>query len=343
MKQDVIIAVGNMKIAITCLLALNLVVHSGCVHPRPAGKTAPAKVQVRQLEIFSEGDKYGYKTKSGDVVIPATFDDARDFNGDLARVNLGARRTVAGLFGGSWGYIDKRGIIVIPIIYQHANDFSEGLAKVMQNGEHRYIDSSGKTVLRLSRGASGGDFSEGLAAVTRSVDAGTNRTHFTNYIDPTGKVVLSVQAQGEEFHEGMAAAKVPNPLVPWEKVGSRLYGFINRQGHWVIPPAYASAGEFSGGLAPVCVKWDKSWGTDNVWGYIDPTGKLLIDAQFNEAHPFHRGYALVHTGGRYVMYLDGPNEWRGGKWLVIDRQGKVQKTSSDWIDVRSFAEKADTH
>ncbi len=333
-----------MKITTLILIALTIVVHSGCVHPQPAGKTAPAKVQVRQLEIFSEGDKYGYKTKSGEVAIPPTFDDARDFSAGLARVNIGATRRVAGPMGGRWGYINERGEEVIPIVFQFVGDFSDGLAHVITyNWESGYIDTTGKTVIKLARNTSGGDFSEGLAAVSRSLDKGTNRMDVTDYIDTQGKVMFTVPASGKEFHEGLAAVGIPNPTVSPGDDGSHLYGFINRKGEWVIQPTYARVGEFSCGLAPVCVKPGTGWGGDARWGYLNTSGKIVIAAQLNEARRFYKGFALVHSGGEYVIMFDGPSEWRGGKWMVIDRQGKVHQTSKEWIDVRSFAEKADTH
>lgn len=344
MKQDVIIAVATMKIAITCLLALNLVVHSGCVHSPFAGKAQKKNTaeHVQQLKIFRDGSKYGYQTKSGEVIIPATFDDARDFSGGLARVNIGATRRVAGPMGGKWGYIDEHGVAVIPIVFLFARDFSHGLAHVVTyNWESGYIDTTGRTVIKLARHTSGGDFSEGLAAVSRSEDSGTNRTYLTDYIDTQGKVLFTLPASGKEFHEGLAAAGVQNPEVPSGNDGSHLYGFIDRKGDWVIQPTYARVGEFSCGLAPVCVKPETGWNDDARWGYLDISGKLVIEAQFNEARPFYKGFALVHAGGQYVTMLDGPSEWRGGKWMVIDRQGKVHQTSKEWIDVRAFAEKAD--
>jgi len=331
-----------MKITTLILIALTIVVHSGCVHPQPAGKTAPAKVQVRQLEIFSDGGKYGYQAKGGKVVIPARFDDARSFSAGLARVNIGAVNRVAGPMGGRWGYINERGEEVIPCIFLFAGDFSHGLAHVVTyNGQSEYIDATGKTAIKLAKNTFGGDFSEGLAAVSRSLDKGTNRMDVTDYVDTQGKVMFTVPASGKEFHEGLAAACIPNPAVSPGNDGSHLYGFINRKGEWVIQPTYARVGEFSCGLAPVCVKPGTGWGGDARWGYLNTSGKMVIEAQFNEARSFHKDFALVHAGGDYVIMLDGPSEWRGGKWMVIDRQGKVHQTSKEWIDVRTFAEKVD--
>jgi hypothetical protein len=44
------------------------------------------------------------------------------------------------------------------------------------------------------------------------------------------------------------------------------------------------------------------------WGYIDKTGKLAINPQFDDARPFSLGLAPVESGGA---------------WGYIDRSGKL--------------------
>jgi hypothetical protein len=61
-----------------------------------------------------------------------------------------------------WGYVNHKGEFVIKPQYELAEPFSEGLAVVYQGGICLYIDTTGKTVLRLPSGG-GGRFAEGLA------------------------------------------------------------------------------------------------------------------------------------------------------------------------------------
>ena len=62
--------------------------------------------------------------------------------------------------------------------------------------------------------------------------------------------------------------------------------------------------------------WDFSEGLAWVkvggkWGYIDKTGKIVINPQFDDAHDFHDGLALVVVEGLYG-YIDrtGHYVWR---------------------------------
>jgi hypothetical protein len=50
------------------------------------------------------------------VVIPAQFEDARDFSEQLAAVKSGAK----------WGFIDKAGKIVIPAQFETVGAFAKG-------------------------------------------------------------------------------------------------------------------------------------------------------------------------------------------------------------------------
>jgi len=61
----------------------------------------------------------------------------------------------------------------------------------------------------------------------------------------------------------------------------------------VIEPQFQQANEFSEGLAAVCVGacvFSKSGGK---WGYIDTTGKFVVNPQLDSVEPFRSGVARV--------------------------------------------------
>ena len=328
--------------AICCGVALSLGAwpQSDCFICPPT-LSSPKACELPQLKLFNDGAKYGYKDKSGGVVIPAAYDDAWDFGCGLAPVNIGARWETRGLIKdrGKWGYVNERGEVVIPIALDYARPFFDGLARIDQNGETKYINAAGATVIQLDRHSVGSDFSEGLVAVNRFDAQGTNRESTTEYFDTQGKKIFSVTAYGQAFHEGLAAAGVPNPKVPAGDHMATLYGFIDKTGNWAVRPTYAEVGKFSDGLAAVRPNKTAVYGKGDSWGYVDATGEPVIDLRFNEAQPFYNGYALVHTGGDLVVPFHFPSFWKGGHWMIIDKQGKVHQTSDEWLDVKAFADK----
>ena len=253
---------------------------------------------------FEENKKWGFKDEQGNIVIKPQYDDARNFTYGLAPVNFGAKREFPGrLRGGVWGYIDTQGKIVVPISLDDAHEFSEGLAKVEDKKGTRFIDPHGKTVLVLGN-IYAGDFHEGLARVGFGP---------TKYIDKTGKVAFTIKGSGDDFHEGSAVFYL-------EKTKS--YGYIDKQGKQAISPRFASAKEFSDGLAAVRVGEDQ-------WGFIDHSGEYVIKHQYNDARSFEKGKAKVHVGGNFVLVMDVPGWWEGGEWLTIDKKGEILNRVKD--------------
>lgn len=88
-----------------------------------------------------------------------------------------------------------------------------------------------------------------------------------------------------------------------------------------------------------------------LWGYIDTSGKFVVEPKFETAHEMYDGLALVETGGRFgyinnkgnfVMapefecacdFIDGQAQVQvKGKWGFIDQTGKfvVQPTRTEF-------------
>lgn len=63
------------------------------------------------------------------------------------------------------------------------------------------------------------------------------------------------------------------------------WGYINKEGQFVIKPRFQKASDFSEGLAAVQVG-DK-------WGYIDKQGRFVISPQFDFTWKFSDGLAWV--------------------------------------------------
>jgi WG containing repeat len=120
--------------------------------------------------LFIGNGRFGYIDRTGKIIIPAKFDDARNFSEGLASVSIGEK----------WGYIGPSGKIVIPARYDYppkgkggmegsvsipyfsaSANFDRGLAPVVIPGSCRlvansnacdqmgYIDKIGKLVFEF--------------------------------------------------------------------------------------------------------------------------------------------------------------------------------------------------
>jgi hypothetical protein len=154
------------------------------------------------------------------------------------------------------------------------------------------------------------------------------------YVDKTGKYIINSQFDDAfNFSEGLALVKS----------NDGKYGFIGEDGKYVINPIYKDATSFSEGLACVVMENGKpqfinkenkilftvdkaeicfgfSEGMARVkikgkWGYIDKTGKLIINPIYDDANEFKDGLAAV------AKIDEKKNE---KQWGFIDKSGAVK-------------------
>jgi hypothetical protein len=279
----------------------------------------------------------GFIDQSGRVAIPLCFDAVGDFSEGLARFERDKQ----------WGYIDTTGTVVIEPKFPWAQEFSEGLARVQISGLQLgvnatwgFIDKTGAIVIDERKQASFGEHSNiGSDSAESGFHDGLAMIQIggkTGYIDKTGKVTIPPEfTYGYPFSEGLAAATK-------SASGDDGWGYIDKTGRWVIEPKFQWASSFSGGLGPVnrarnCGYVDMSgaivlqpkvapgktncatvWGdfVDGLargkfgkkYGYIDRTGKTVIEAKYDLTFHFSEGLAAVLVGG---------------KWGYIDTTGKL--------------------
>ena len=115
-------------------------------------------------------------------------------------------------------------------------------------------------------------------------------------IDRNGRVMTYLRPR---ITEGMS-----DGMILVEENGKYgFYPFPEIEGKY-IEPQYEDAKLFSEGLAAVCLKDESYWEAVNgvpeyisniEWGYIDKTGKLVVDGKYKSADPFYEGLAKVRT------------------------------------------------
>lgn len=90
------------------------------------------------------------------------------------------------------------------------------------------------------------------------------------------------------------------------------YGFVDKDGQWIIQPQFEYAESFSEGVAVVSVGCDR-------YGYIDTSGNWVIPPfESKSARSFSDGVAVVHRGSRTGL---------------LDRKGNVVEAPEDIIEL----------
>ncbi len=105
-----------------------------------------------------------------------------------------------------------------------------------------------------------------------------------DYVMPPAKARLPGYQLESAYSEGLALVKNSEDF--------RL-GYMDMEGHIVIPTRFSHAGLFSEGLAPA--KVDAHQG----YGYIDQRGRTVIEPGFDAALPFAGMLAPVRLGGKW--------------------------------------------
>jgi hypothetical protein len=279
---------------------------------------------------FSEGVAYawfweGERRRDGIVdadgkftELPAPNDYQFIFRDGLARFQTpsGEER--------KYGYMDKAGRVVIAPQFHDAGHFSEGLAwiEVLKEGKWLYgfIDKTGKIVIEPRFVFQPRDFVDGMAKVMGQQNAG--------FIDRTGSFRITVEYEQADdfFSEGLLAAvtqgeqprgvylrrdgQVALEIPFWQQRTAHQRSLYTIRRQQLAP--------FSEGLAPVL--------SFNKLGFIDKTGKVVIEPLFRETNGFSEGLAAVKIIGSEGQYV----------WGYIDRTGRFA-IAPQFGDARPFA------
>ncbi|MBX7220728.1 MAG: WG repeat-containing protein [Blastocatellia bacterium] len=214
------------------------------------------------------------------------------------------------------GIIDETGRLVIPpkSSYSRYGDFHEGLARFHGTGGGGFIDRQGNEVIP-AQFYEVTDFSEGLAAVRKF------RSDKYGYINRQGKVVVPfLLTVANPFHDGLA-------LVTLEKGN---LGFIDQTGRLALSnPKWLDIADFSEGLAAVQVMVRNNrlyqGSQEELYGFIDRTGKFVIPPRFANVRRFAQGRAV------FVQY--GTNHGYG----YLDTTGTIVIPPT-FADARDFSE-----
>jgi hypothetical protein len=94
-----------------------------------------------------DGDRYGFISSTGAVVVKPTWSFVDRFSGGMAAVCEGCVREPMGehftMTGGKWGYVDSKGTVVIKPRFSRAEPFTDGQAQVREGTREFVIGPDG--------------------------------------------------------------------------------------------------------------------------------------------------------------------------------------------------------
>ena len=148
--------------------------------------------------------KCGFINEKHRIVIPPTFDNARNFSEGLAVV----------IQNGKHGYINAKGKVVITPEYEWAYWFQHGLGSVKKNGKFGLIDREDKWVLKPTY--------DGAIDPTRDGFWAYRLDGISEYLDKAGKVIRITDKFGRAIRRtGDRSPSAESVVVPRRRLRSR--------------------------------------------------------------------------------------------------------------------------
>lgn len=246
------------------------------------------------------GDAWGFRDKSGKVVIPAKYDLVQDFSNGLAAVatsESGSRK---------WGFIDKTGRMVIePKFSAEPSKFDVcGQALVMDKEKNlMFIDKSGQIVSKKFNSVTPFYNGKAFCHVESSREDGKHYGAYTALIDDKYNEIALITTDGLNLAYGsetigyMNCYFNPNMSTGGSANGTSIYGgvgnfaegriYLNVHGLGLCLLSESGdlimadlGGPFVNGLAPVARS--RGMGLPEEVGYVNMQGEWVIKFEENE-------------------------------------------------------------
>lgn len=267
------------------------------------------------LAPVKKGEKWGYIDKSGKEIIPFRFEEASLFEGGAAAVKLGEK----------YGFIDKAGKMLIAPQYETAL-IRQGVGIVQQEGLWHFIAMDGSLLLK-----------EGFKDIELPMLVEEN-SHYIKVVENQLYGLIRLQEGRAEylvepryyklfpFIDGRAFYIILHRDAQGAYTKQKDYGYIDENGKELY--------RWKNTRLDIFGLWeDRILAQDGMgmYGYLDPSMKVIVPFQYEEASEYCQGRALVRMDGRYGI-IDKSGGWilkpeyqslvdMGSYFIVQDEEG----------------------
>lgn len=248
------------------------------------------------LRPFNNNGKFGYVTTKGTdslfTSISFDYSEAYSFSSGLAAV----RDKPCNDEQCTYYYINKKGIKAFDKTFNYAGDFVNGIAVVgignceSANCKYALIDKKGRFIVAPEYDEIE-EPTEGLYLASKDDKYG--------FINEAGEEVISLKyTNALPFSQGLAAVALNDN-----------WFFIDKNGRQPFIQRFKDVQSYNDSLAAVTPDGE-------TWGYIDMTGKFIIEPIYADAEDFSGGFGVVSKR----------EQDKKDKTLFINQRYKIDKT-----------------
>ena len=224
------------------------------------------------LSVVKNNELWGFINSKSVECIKLQYQEAKSFSTDykLAAVKKGEK----------WGFINTQGLVKINFLYDDVYGIYEGIASVKRNGKWGGVNTLGKEIIPFDYDEKFYFTKEGYAVVKKDGKWGT--------INKNAKNILPIIYDSRLYFnsDGLAESKKDNK-----------YGVVKMDGTEILPCQYKEVDYILDGM--IAVKESEKW------GFVDYTGKIIIDYRFSNVRGFENNIAYVSDEhGSYLISKD---------------------------------------
>lgn len=260
-------------------------------------------------------EEYGFLDERGRVVMPPQFTYAEDFRGDYALVEVDSRVDGEKLYGiidsnGQWAYAPDRDVVIYSGVSIYSGAIDEKVYVIFDYGKEKcgFFD--------IETGFfSGLNYDEVLLKQNSeySVLIPVEVDGLAGYADrKTGEIIIPCRYAPENtkcfFGDYAVTGYVDGEFILTDKAGSEYYAPEGTQ--------LKESGIVGDGLFPVIDE------NTQLTGYMDLTGKIRIEPQYEVGYSFHNGHAVA---GSWME--------NDGLFSIDTRGNEVEPASKPGIEV----------
>ncbi len=219
---------------------------------------------------FKAQSYYGFMDYSGEIIIPADYEQLSFFKEGLALA----------MKNGLYGYIDKANRVVIAFQYSSGTDFENGRAVIEVDGKQGMIDRSGNLVFQ--------PVFKDLGQLSENLTYGAKDSLYAYYDKNSNLRISEKFEEAFEFIDGIAKV---------QQNGNQ--GYIDEFGTFVVPPGYLEISFFSDSLL--------IFEDDNLIGLMKRNCQVVIPAKFQEIGQLSSNRALI-VENDLIGFVNGVGE-----------------------------------
>jgi len=289
---------------------------------KPDSNSITDEKQAYLADYESPGYRWGFIDTTGELVIPAMFDEVSRFSEGKAAVNQ----------DGLWGYIDTSGKLIIKPQFRLAYNFHENRARVKTFDLPEYYITPGGTTISSKDWTAVDDFSNGRALVKVGPLFG--------FIDTSGNIIVKpAYTRAWSFDQGLAVVELEDKQ-----------GIIDVAGKFIVEPQFdhlINTSTFKqivgqqgndamlldlNGNEILQVKVARILETDGLMLSVQKENRMWLYSIANKMY-------LPGSGFDQLIYL-GLNRWAAfydGSFHLLDDEGK-EVSSIGYAQINKFAD-----